>query len=429
MASIKVTRRQFLKWLSASAAVLGLSQTDLLRIEKALAAQPTPDPNFPVAPLGRVIWIAGAACSGCPTSLLNYKADTADPDPVLNAIANNALGLWIDIETLYPVQWPPAGTGDGDIDIAEVVLEIVTIDYSQIVMAASGDVPNNYLLSLVNNPAYKYVLLTEGTIQVASQGKYCRIMDLPGYLPAGIWDTAPGGPYVNRYPDPQLGNRTDVTMAGGTLWLASNPNCLAVVALGTCASYGGVPAAKGSVTGGKGTWEWLNGVNGLNKLVANVPGCPPNPDWFIATVGAALLQLNAVPGFSTILTDNLDTSLDHKGRPKNTYTGVYHSDSGYVFCEDCPRRSSKPGPVAGQLQTSLESCRRKGGQTDGKCLEYNGCMGYVAGPAFVRADCPTRWWNNHTNWPVRNNYPCNGCTDPGFPDKNSPFYARGKYPL
>src|SRR4030067_699832 len=167
MTSIKITRRQFLKWLSASAAALGLSQTDLLKVEKALALGPPPDLNFPVAP--------------------------------------------------------------GDIDIAEVVLEIITIDYSQIVMATSGDVPNNYLLSLLADPNYKYVLLVEGTIQAKAQGKYCRIMDLPGQLPPGIYDTATGGPYVHRYNDPQLGWRTDVTMAGGPLWLAKNTNYVSVV--------------------------------------------------------------------------------------------------------------------------------------------------------------------------------------------------------
>src|SRR4030042_1821185 len=249
MNPIRVTRRQFLKWLSASAAALGLSQTDLLKVEEALAAGPgpTPDPNMPLGTLLRVIWIAGAACSGCPTSLLNYIADTTDPDPVLNAIANNALSLWFDVETLYPVQWPPPPGGDGDIDIAEVVLEIITIDYSQIVMATSGGVPNTYLLSLLADPNYKYVLLVEGSIQAKAQGKYCRIMDLPGQLPPGIYDTATGGPYVHRYNDPQLGWRTDVTMAGGTLWLPHNENCLAVVTLGTCAAYGGVPAGKKSV--------------------------------------------------------------------------------------------------------------------------------------------------------------------------------------
>jgi Ni,Fe-hydrogenase I small subunit len=61
-------------------------------------------------------------------------------------------------------------------------------------------------------------------------------------------------------------------------------------------------------------------------------------------------------------------------------------------------------------------------------MENNGCVGYLAGPKFVRADCPTRQWNTHTNWPVGNNFPCNGCTDPGFPDKNSPFFRRTKKP-
>jgi hydrogenase small subunit len=76
-------------------------------------------------------------------------------------------------------------------------------------------------------------------------------------------------------------------MAGGTLWLADNPNCLAVVTLGTCAAYGGVPAAKKSVTGGMGAYEWLNCVNDMGKLVLNIPGCPPNSDWIIASVGAS----------------------------------------------------------------------------------------------------------------------------------------------
>src|SRR3990172_986908 len=227
MNPIRVTRRQFLKWLSASAAALGLSQTDLLKVEQALAAGPgpTPDPNMPLGTLLRVIWIAGAACSGCPTSLLNYIADTTDPDPVLNAIANNAVPGYplVDIDSLYPLG------GDGDIDIAEVVLEIVTIDYAQIIMAASGDIPNLYMKNL--RDMGHYVLMTEGTIQTASNGKYCRILDMPDpggtSIPAGVWD-----PYITRYNDPQLGNRVEMTMAGATLWLAKNAT--AVIALGTC---------------------------------------------------------------------------------------------------------------------------------------------------------------------------------------------------
>jgi len=439
MTSIKITRRQFLKWLSASAAALGLSQTDLLKVEKALALGPPPDPNFPVAPLGRVIWIAGAACSGCPTSLLNYIADTADPDPVLNAIGNNALSLWFDVETLYPVNFPVA---PGDIDIAEVVLEIITIDYSQIVMATSGDVPNNYLLSLLADPNYKYVLLVEGTIQTAANGKYCRILDVPGDLTSLPGWPAAATPYVDVYTTTDATNgvpagqqRTDVTMAGGTLWLASNPNCLAVVTLGTCAAYGGVPAAKKGVTGAMGTYEWLNCKNDMGKLILNIPGCPPNSDWVIASVGAALLELNnVIPG---ILFNNLDTTgalcVTGVTVPRNTYIGanpnaeIFHKNHGYVFCNDDPRRDEGSAPT-------LLLCQRSASQPKGKCMKQKGCNGWLAGPPHIRPDCPTRMWNPietpgglvKNNWCVLNNMPCQGCASPGFPDYCSPFYEQTK---
>src|SRR3989304_2967854 len=111
MFNVKVTRRQFLKWLSASAAALGLSQTDLLKMKKAFAESPPPDPG---TNLCRVIWVAGAACSGCPTSLLNYLANPEDPELVLNQIANYFSGIEPLSEYLSDVD------GDGHIDIAEV---------------------------------------------------------------------------------------------------------------------------------------------------------------------------------------------------------------------------------------------------------------------------------------------------------------------
>ncbi|MGB9716607.1 MAG: twin-arginine translocation signal domain-containing protein [Thermodesulfovibrionales bacterium] len=429
MQSIKITRRQFLKWLSASAAALGLSQSDLLKLEKHLqAAVMGCDAGFPLnalipghpGTLARVIWIAGAACSGCPTSILNYIADTADPDLVLNAIANNAIPGYqlVDIGNFYPVSGGP----DGDIDIAEVVLEIITIDWAQIIMATSGDIPNQHLMQLRDDGGY--ILLVEGTIQTASNGKYCRIMDVPGYIPK---TGKPWEDYMEHYNDPDLGPRTDVTMAGGTLWLAEN--ALAVVTLGTCAAYGGVPAAKKSVTGGMGAYQWINMENGMGKLMVNIPGCPPNSDWVIATVGAALLEIHGIiPG---ILFNNLDTSscitVNGKTVPRLTYTGVYHRNEEYVFCMDDPRRDM------GSASTLIQ-CQRSASNPKGRCMKQKGCNGWIAGPAHIRPDCPTRMWNpietgsglKKNNWCVLNNMPCQGCASPGFPDYCSPFYEQNK---
>ena len=437
MFNIKVTRRQFLKWLSTSAAAFGLSQTDLLKVKEALAAGPEPDPTNPLGTLLRVIWIAGAACSGCPTSLLNYIADKNDPDLVLNQIANNFPAIpelkdsLVDVEALYPVSSPYAD-GDHNIDIAEVVLEIVTIDYAQVIMAASGDLPNNHMKSMRNSESAtdNYVLLVEGTIQTADNGKFCRIFDLPDNGDVGdsgsLW-----GPYANFYS--YDGNaRAEFTMAGATLWLASSPRCQAVVALGTCAAYGGIPAAKGHVTGGKSAWEWLNGGedfggHSVGATILNVPGCPPHPDWFIHTAGAAILYLTGLMPAAL----NLDTSLDHKGRPKLTQIPIFHDGGGYAFCPECPRRDQ--GYAA-----KLSEARRTAAQPTGKCMVDVGCMGSVTGAANVRADCVTRRWNpietypggvltlKKNNWCVGNNMPCQGCTDPGFPDKNSPFYSKDK---
>jgi hydrogenase small subunit len=410
MFSIKITRRQFLKWLSASAATVGLSQTDLLKLEKAFADGPTPDPNMPLGTLARVVWITGQDCGGCATSLLNFLANPADPDPILNAVATTPIPPWLtDIDALYPLG------ADGDIDIGEVVLEIVSIEWAYIVMAASGDVANDYLLSIRDDGGY--VLMMDGAVPINNKGKYCQIMDVNGHIPVNtaLWDKVwpdpnISGPFMHRYVDPDLGNRTEVTLAGAALWLAEKAD--AVICLGTCNSWGGIPAAKGSVTGAKSGWEWINQMNGMGKTIVNVPGCPPNPDWFIHTVASYILG-----------TLDLNTDFDHKGRPKLVSKSIYNT-STYAFCPDDPR-------LAMGSATPLLNCQKSAANPVGRCMKLVGCNGWMVGPAHVRPDCPTRKWNpfeDHSlnNWCVGNNMPCQGCASPGFPDHCSPFYKEIK---
>ena len=432
MSSFKITRRQFLKWVTASAGVLGLSQADILKVEEALAAVTDPNctPGFP-STLARVLWLTGADCGGCPTTLLNYLADPNDPDPVLRTIANNAIPGFplFDIEALTPQG------ADGNIDIAEVVTEIVTVDWHYIVQAAAGDLANQHMATLRDSAPF--VLAIDGAIptptaQYPNGHEFCTIFSLPGN-----WKGVPADPWYNYVTYKPVDNRTEFSMAGGVLWLASSPHCLAVVADGTCASFGGVPAAsaslpaggRGNLTGAKSAWEWINQSNNLNKIIVNIPGCPPNSDWQIGTIAAALLELlGVIPG---ILLNNLDNSLDHKGRPKLTYTGFYHVDATYVFCNDCPRFNpveggGQPGPK------DLCDAAKTNANPNGKCLMNRGCTGWMAGPAHIRPDCPTRKWNkfedmSKNNWCVGNNMPCQGCASPGFPDYCSPFYKKTKY--
>jgi hydrogenase small subunit len=129
-----------------------------------------------------------------------------------------------------------------------------------------------------------------------------------------------------------------------------------------------------------------------------------------------------VPGFGCaagILLNNLNTDLDHLGRPKLVWKPIYH-DSDYVFCQDDPRRDIGSA-------TPLLNCQKNAGNETGHCMKQVGCNGWMAGPAHLRPDCPTRMWNkfedlSKNNWCVGNNMPCQGCASPGFPDWCSPFY-------
>lgn len=419
MFSIKITRRQFLKWFSASAAAMGLSQTELLKIQEALAQGPacTATPT-----LGRVIWITGADCGGCATGILNYIANVDDPDPILHEIANNfpnipaLTGYLSDFE------------GDGNIDIAEVVLEVVTIDWAYIVMQGAGDLSNAHMTTMreSSDTADNYVLMIDGALQAGANGKFCRVFSMPGNKKGSVTDSWYN--YVTY--DSDL-DRTEFTLAGASLWLASSPRCQAVVALGTCSSWGGIPAAMGSETDAKSAWEWINQSNGLGKTIVNIPGCPPHSDWFIHTVGLALLHLNGIEPYKSHLGNYIDLiTVDHKGRPLLTSKLIYNA---IPFCnKGCPRVG---------VDNALKLCQGapSGKYPNGKCLAVVGCNGALGGPQQLHPDCPTRMWNHiedypggnlqltKNNWCVGNSYPCQGCTSPGFPDYTSPFFLASKY--
>jgi Ni,Fe-hydrogenase I small subunit len=208
----------------------------------------------------------------------------------------------------------------------------------------------------------------------------------------------------------------------------------AVLAVGTCASYGGIPAATGSVTGAKGCAAVLKSY-GIKTPVINIPGCPAHPDWVVGTLAQYLAK-----GLAGV-------SLDSQLRPRDYY--AHYLCNGNIDTK-CPwlrnyGADQAPGGVGLNADgDSMALAKWKWGAADGVtahghprttaaahslaegCLGVLGCRGRK-----TKADCAYRKWNAATtltpgtlgvNWCVGSRGGCQGCTDPKFPS-NSRFYT------
>ena len=149
-----------------------------------------------------------------------------------------------------------------------------------------------------------------------------------------------------------------------------------VIAIGACATHGGVSAARPNPS------ECVSVQSVLKRKVIKLPGCPCHPDWFMGTLAHLLLYG--------------EPALDSKDRPLLFYSTLIH--------DRCPRRSYFDQGIFAQ---------KLGDKT---CMFKLGCRGPV-----TRIDCPIRQWNEYVNWPIKDDTPCIGCAQFGFPDAMEPF--------
>jgi hydrogenase small subunit len=150
-----------------------------------------------------------------------------------------------------------------------------------------------------------------------------------------------------------------------------------VLCIGTCAAYGGIPAAGSNPT-------LVKGVSAVtNRSTINIAGCPPHPDWIVGTISRLL--------------SGVSVSLDTFGRPAWVFGSTVHSL--------CPRRSRDGDAYGFPTQN---------------CLEDLGCRG-----KSTRGNCPTVLWNNRQNWCVNASAPCYACTEPTFPGSLA-FYSESQ---
>ena len=235
--------------------------------------------------------------------------------------------------------------------VGEVVLDLLSVDYHETIMAAAGFQAEDALKGVVKTSPGQFIAIVEGSIPTGADGGYCTI-----------------------------GGRSALDIARDVCGKAA-----ATIAVGTCATYGGLPAAAPNPTGALGVADAVPGV----KNLINLSACPANA----ANLTSLLVYY---------LTYKRWPPLDGFRRPLFAYGKTIH--------DNCERRAHFD---AGQyVEVWGDDAHRSGA-----CLYKMGCKGPV-----TYQNCPTIGWNDGTNWPIGCGHPCIGCAEPDFWDKMTPFY-------
>jgi len=297
-----VSRRDFVGFCGAIASVLALP-----RSAGAMIAQAIETSEKPV-----LVWLEFQDCAGNTESFLR--------------------------------SWRPS--------VAEIVLDTLSIDYHETIMAAAGHRAEQALNQVTTAKRGAYIAVVEGSIPTGANGAYCTI-----------------------------GGKAALQIAREVCGGAA-----ATIAVGTCAAFGGLPAAAPNPTG---ALSVADTVPGLKNLI-NLSACPANAE-NLAAVVVYYLTFNRWP------------PLDRHRRPLFAYGKAIH--------DNCERRAHYD---AGQY---VENWGDEG-HRQGYCLYKMGCKGPV-----TFQNCPNVGWNEGTNWPVGCGHPCLGCAEPDFWDKMTPFYS------
>jgi hydrogenase small subunit len=233
--------------------------------------------------------------------------------------------------------------------VAQLVLDVLSVDYHETIMAAAGHQAEEALQAATKDGGY--IAVVEGSIPTGAGGAYCTI-----------------------------GGRSALDIATEICGGAA-----ATIAIGTCAAFGGLPAAAPNPTGALSVGDALPGL----KNLINLPACPANVDNLTALI-VYYLTFGRFP------------PTDSYGRPLFAYGKTIH--------DNCERRAHFD---AGQYVQAWGDA----GHRAGYCLYKMGCKGPV-----TYQNCPVVRWNEGTNWPIGCGHPCVGCAEADFWDRMTPFY-------
>jgi hydrogenase small subunit len=296
-----VSRREFLGFCGVMASALALPRSAGAKIAEAIETREKPT----------LVWLEFQDCAGNTESFLRSSRPT----------------------------------------VAEIILDTLSVDYHETIMAAAGHQAEELLAKTVEEKGGEYLAVVEGSIPIGAGGAYCTV-----------------------------GGRSAIQIAEEVCGSAA-----ATIAIGTCAAFGGIPAAAPNPTDALSVADAVPGVRNL----INLPACPANA----ANLAALIVYY---------LTFGRWPPLDRYRRPLFAYGKSIH--------DNCERRAHFD---AGQY---VEEFGDEGHRL-GYCLYKMGCKGPV-----THQNCPNVRWNDGTNWPIGCGHPCIGCAEPDFWDKMTPFY-------
>jgi len=233
--------------------------------------------------------------------------------------------------------------------IEDLIFDFISLDYHHTLMNASGLLAEEARLQAMADNAGKYIVIVDGSVPLKDDGACSTI--------AGM---------------------TNLQMLQETA-----KDAFAVIAVGTCATFGGIPGANPNPTGAVAISEIIT-----DKPIINISGCPPIPEAMTGTI-AYLLSFGSIP------------ELDDLGRPKAFYGEAIH--------DRCYRR---PFYERGMFAESFDD----EGARQGWCLYEVGCKGPVTYNA-----CATLKWNGGVSFPIQSGHGCLGCSEPKFWDMGG-FY-------
>ncbi len=231
--------------------------------------------------------------------------------------------------------------------IDELILETISLEFNETLMVAAGHQAEDHLDEAMKTFKGKYLCVVEGAIPRGMDGLYGTM-------------GAKGETYVEHLK-------------------RVSKDCAALVAVGTCATFGGVPAASPNPTDAVGVQDIIK-----DKPIINIPACPANP----ANITGTILHF--------VLTGTIP-ELDHLNRPKFAF--------GYRIHDNCERRAHFD---AGEF---VEEWGDDGAKNN-FCLYKMGCKG-----PMTFNNCSIVKYNSGTNWPIGAGHGCIGCSEPQFWDK------------